>query len=299
MSLPTYPSPCTLIATLGGKPQLVTLALDALLAAGEAVDEVIVLHPSATNPRLRTALQTLQGEFAGGRYGGQPCRLRRVALRWGEVDLPDIRDDSEAEATQQTIRDLIAGQKQQQRKLHLCVAGGQRMMGLLVMAAATLLCDHRDRLWHLYGSDAFKAQVRAAGLLHAPLGADVRLVPIPFAPWGAYFPALRAIAQAPQAAVTGQIEWLTGATDEQCQAVYDRLTARQRAVLIAFARGLRPKEVADELAITVATVNSHKTVILDHCRTVWAVADDEATLDYHWLRDRFALFVQRLGRGTG
>ncbi|MEZ4683685.1 MAG: CRISPR-associated ring nuclease [Caldilineaceae bacterium] len=272
----TFPG-CTMIATLGGKPELVTLALDALLAAGEAVDEVIVLHPSAAMPRIRAALQTLQGEFAHRRYRGRPCHFQPIALRLGERELPDIRNDSEAEATQRTIRDLIAGQKQQNRKLHLCVAGGRRVMGLLVMASAALLCDHRDRLWHLYGSDAFKAQVKEQALLHAPDGADVRLVPIPLVPWGTYFPALRAIAQTPQEAVAGQMAWLTGANDEQCQAVYDELTERQRDVLEAFARGLRPKEVAEQLVIALATVNSHKSVILEHCRNRWAVDDDECS----------------------
>ena len=79
----TFPG-CTMIATLGGKPELVTLALDALLAAGEAVDEVIVLHPSAAMPRIRAALQTLQGEFAHRRYRGRPCHFQPIALRLGE-----------------------------------------------------------------------------------------------------------------------------------------------------------------------------------------------------------------------
>ncbi|MCB0086229.1 MAG: response regulator transcription factor [Caldilineaceae bacterium] len=90
------------------------------------------------------------------------------------------------------------------------------------------------------------------------------------------------------------MEWLTGANDRQCREVCDLLTERQRDTLEAFAQGLRPKEVAERLSIAVATVNSHKSVILDHCRNVWKLEADEA-IDYHWLRDRFALFMQRAG----
>lgn len=291
----TLSSSCTMIATLGGKPELVTLALDALLARGEAIDEVIVLHPSTADPRVHAALQTLHREFQQGAYAAANCRFQRCPLLLGDVALDDIRNDAEAEATQQTVQRLLADLKRQNRKLHLCLGGGRRIMGMLLLSTAALLCDHRDHLWHLHGSEAFKRKVADEGLLHAPANADFRLVPIPLVPWGTYFPALRAVAQAPAVAVAGQMAWLTGANDEQCQAVYDRLTERQRAVLTAFAQGLRPKEVAEQLVITQATVNSHKTVILDQCRTVWAVEDDE-TLDYHWLRDRFALFVQRLGR---
>lgn len=286
----------TMIATLGGKPELVTLALDALLRQGEEVETVIVLHPATTNPRIHAALQTLHREFSDGAYAAGNCRFERCPLMLDDVELDDIRNDHEVAATQQTVQELISTLKRQNRKLHLCLAGGRRMMGMLVLSSAALLCDHRDRLWHLYGSDAFKAQVKAERLLHAPAGADVRLVPIPLVPWGTYFPGLRVAAQTPQEAVAGQMEWLTGANDEQCQAVYRQLTERQREVLDAFAQGLRPKEVAEQLVISLATVNSHKTVILDHCRNSWQVEADEV-IDYHWLRDRFALFMQRRGRG--
>ncbi|MCB0086230.1 MAG: hypothetical protein KDE47_35055 [Caldilineaceae bacterium] len=184
----------TMIATLGGKPELVTLALDVLLRQGEVVDEVIVVHPSTANPRIRASLQRLLAEFAQNRYTGRPCKLSRAPLKLGDVELDDIRTDAEAAATQLTVLALIAGQKQRNRKLHLCLAGGRRMMALLVMSAAALLCDHRDRLWHVHGSDAFKGHVARDGLLHAAADAEFRLVPIPIVPWGTYFPALRAIA---------------------------------------------------------------------------------------------------------
>jgi DNA-binding NarL/FixJ family response regulator len=78
-----------------------------------------------------------------------------------------------------------------------------------------------------------------------------------------------------------------GAADPACGEVYDRLSQRQRAVLRAFAEGLRPDEVAAALHITLSTVNSHKSAILAECRVAWALAED-APLDYRFVRERFA-----------
>ena len=44
--------PATFIATLGGQPQVVTLALDALLAQNIVFDEIIVLYLSSENKRV-------------------------------------------------------------------------------------------------------------------------------------------------------------------------------------------------------------------------------------------------------
>ncbi|MEZ4618478.1 MAG: CRISPR-associated ring nuclease [Caldilineaceae bacterium] len=227
----TFPG-CTMIATLGGKPELVTLALDALLAAGEAVDEVIVLHPSAAMPRIRAALQTLQGvclpalpraplsfpAYCAATGRSASCPIFATTARPGDPT-DDPRSDCRAEAA---------------RSWRLVYRGRRAAGQLLVMAGAALLCDHRDRLWHLYSSDAFQGPGEGAkALLHAD-GADVRLVPV-LVPWGTYFPALRAIAQTPQEAVAGQMAWLTGANDEQCQAVYDELTEAATGCVETFA----------------------------------------------------------------
>ena len=50
----------------------------------------------------------------------------------------------------------------------------------------------------------------------------------------------------------------------RCKQVYNRLTTRQRDVLWAFVHEMNPQDVAEHLAITLATVNSHTLV----CDTV-------------------------------
>jgi CRISPR-associated protein Csx14 len=112
-------------------------------------------------------------------------------------------------------------------------------------------------------------------------------------PWGAYFPALRTLAQTSMQAAAVQLRHFTAIDDPMCRQVYDRLTPRQRAVLHAFVAGQRPDEVAASLSISLSTVNTHKSAILAECRIGWELSDD-AALDYRFLRERFAGLVARL-----
>ncbi|MDW8147548.1 MAG: CRISPR-associated ring nuclease [Roseiflexaceae bacterium] len=289
---PTNNSCATLVATLGGQPQIVTFALDALLAQGETITDVYLVHLSLDNPRTRQALHCLQQEFLNDMYAGRRCRLRRVPLRANGVELTDIRTAADAEATWQCIRDLIADLKRDGRRLHLCLSGGRRLMALLAMSAAALLCDHQDRIWHMYTPEATLQRVKDGAQMHVTPAEGVQLIQAPLAPWGAYFPALRLLAQTPMHAVQEQLRRFATVDDPRCRQVWERLSPRQRDVLRAFARGLRPDQVADALSISLSTVNSHKTVILAECRVAWESSDDEP-LDYRFIRERFAAFIER------
>ena len=52
-----------LIATLGSKPQLVTLALDCLHEMGENPGSLLVVHASRSRPETQRALDTIQAEI--------------------------------------------------------------------------------------------------------------------------------------------------------------------------------------------------------------------------------------------
>jgi CRISPR-associated protein Csx14 len=110
---------------------------------------------------------------------------------------------------------------------------------------------------------------------------------------GAYFPALRTLAQTSMQAASAQLRQFAASEDPVCRQVYERLSARQREVLHAFAAGKRPDEVAAALHITLSTVNTHKTAILAECRVAWGLSEN-ASLDYRFLRERFARFVQQV-----
>jgi len=284
-----------LVATLGGQPQVVTFALDALLAQGEVIQAVYVIHPAPADGRVQRSLDCLAQVFRQQRYAGRPCTLHCFPLQQGAKPLPAIRNAAEAEATWQTIHHLLSTLKSADHRLHLCIAGGRRLMGLLVTSAAMLLCDHQDRLWHLYTPDALRVRANEGAILHVQPADGVQLIPVPLVPWGAYFPALRVMTQPAAQAVAAQMSAFSASHELQCQQVYERLSERQRDTLLAFARGLTPQDVAEHLHVSLSTVNSHKTAILAECRIAWQLAE-EARLDYRFLRERFAGFCARLGR---
>jgi CRISPR-associated protein Csx14 len=270
------------LVTMGGQAQVVTFALDALLELGEKLASVLVLHLSPDNPRVRKALTQLSAEFAGERYRGQPLTFRHFSISAGDQPLSSICNENDAEAVWGVARDLLTELKQTGQSLHLCIAGGLRLLALTLTSAAMLQCDHRDRLWHLYTPRPFIEKARDGAILHAPPDAGVCIVPVPMVPWGAYFPALQALSRpdGPSALPPDP------ADAKCCAAVWNQVTDRQRDVLRVLAEGLHPQDAAEKLCITLKTLDSHKTEILAECRTAWALPEDER-LTYHFLREKF------------
>lgn len=288
----TNPTPnSTLVATMAGGPQVVTFALDELLRRGEVIEEVIVVHLSPQDdPLTGQALSKLAAEFLDDRYAGRPCRLRFFPIRQGNRRLEDIRDDAAVNAAWSSIYELIATLKAEGRRLHVCIAGGRRICALVAMSAAMLHFDHYDRMWHLYTPAEFIERARDGRVMHARPEDGVRLLQVPVVPWGAYFPTLRALAQAtPLEAVAAQTRWLDSRERTRCRAVIERLTPRQLDTLRALAAGQSPQEAAEALCVTVKTIHAHKTVILQECRNAWELSP-EARLDYHFLRDKFGRY---------
>ncbi|MCS7260341.1 MAG: CRISPR-associated ring nuclease [Anaerolineae bacterium] len=288
-----------LLVTMGGQPQVVTFALDWLLARGEIIREVVVVHLSPTPDllaeyqRTQRALERLHREFSGDHYQGRPCRLRLVPIRYDDVRLADIRSEADADVVWSAIYQLLITLKAQGRPLHLCIAGGRRIMGLLTLSAAMLLCGHQDHVWHMYTPTGFRECARNGSIMHARPEDGVRLIRVPFVPWGAYFPALRDLMmRSPAEVIAAQTAQLEAAEYARCRSVFEQLTRRQRDVLRLFALGNNPQGVAEQLHITLATVNTHKTVILDQCRIAWNLPED-AYLSYHFIHDHFARFFQR------
>src|SRR5713226_3350729 len=73
----------TLLATLGGQPQVVTFTLDLLLRRAIPISEVIVIHPEAAQPDLHHSLECLNAEFLADCYqvNGRTIHLRSHVLR--------------------------------------------------------------------------------------------------------------------------------------------------------------------------------------------------------------------------
>jgi len=279
----------TLLATLGGQPQVVTFTLDLLLQRGFSISEVIVVHPEASYPRLQHSLDCLNAEFVGDRYqvSGQTIHLRSHVLHLDDEPLDDIVDEVSADGALNTIHHLIRSLKRQHRCIHLSITGGRRLMSSIATEAALLNFTHSDHIWHIYTPDPIQAQANAGTLMHVSPHDGVHLIERHFVPWGTYFSDLPQSISTAQEAIRFQKSKVDAQEQVRCDRVVNQATGRQLDVLRAFARELSPQEVANHLCLSVKTVDTHKTVLLGLCRNAWNKGPNES-LDYHFLQKAFA-----------
>ncbi len=289
--MPDYPH--ILVATLGGQPQVVTFTLDLLLQEGFPITKVIVLHPKASSPsKLYQALLRLNVEFSSAVYphplAQQKIHFRSQVLELDGQPIDDITDNMHADGTLDSIHRLLGDLKQQGYRIHLSVSGGRRLMALLAISVAALNFDHHDHIWHLYTPDTIREEADRGKIMHVPADAGVKLIQGRFLSLGAYFynPALSF-----QRAQQGQQAQMDAQDRARCAEVVNKATAAQLKVLHAFARGLRPQQVAQELSIAPVTVHTHKTVLLGLCHSAWNIPEDER-LDYHFLAAKFSNYFE-------
>src|SRR5947208_3811243 len=252
----------TLVATLGGQPQVVTFTLDLLLRRDIPISEVIVIHPYATHDRLQHSLRCLNEEFVGDRYHFDDhtitCHFRPIVLELDHTPIDDISDSTSAKGTRETIYRFFQQLKQQPRHIHLSVTGGRRLMSLLAISAAQLKFDPFDHIWHIYTPDALREQVKDGRQMHVPPDAGVKLIEVPFIPLGAYFAGIEHIADSTQAVQ----RHMDLQERRRCQQVEQALAhKRPLDILHAFAKGMNPQEVADTLCISMSTVSTHTSKI--------------------------------------
>lgn len=286
----------TLVATLGGQPQVVTFTLDLLLQRGIPIREVIVIHP-ATLPHAQTSIARLSAEFIGDRYRiGEhtiTIHFRRHMLRYYEQLIDDIVDERTADGALNTMDQIIRSLKQQQRTIHFSITGGRRLMSLLSFSAALLNFESTDRIWHIYTPDTVRQRVNDGAMMHVSSEEKVCLIEVPFARLAQ--PILsRLLNTNPtnvKATINLEIERTRAEEYKRCKAVIDAATPRQREVLRAFAKGLNQQEVARQFQITISTVDAHKTKLLEICRTTWGINErDGSRLGYHFLYKTFAAY---------
>ena len=281
----------TLVATLGGKPQLVTFTLDLLLQRGITIHEVIVVHP-ASAPRLQQSLERLRAEFVNNHYIFEgrtlPIRFQQRILRRYDNDelIDDIIDQPTANGTLDTIGELIRDLKQRRHIVHFSIAGGRRLMNFLSFSAALLYFEGPDELLHLYTPEATKDHDDNSGVMHTWHGDGRRLIEVPFARAAQPFLALM-LNRTPSATIETQREQQQAEDREHCRHVIDELTDKQIEVLQALADGQHPNEAAQKLGIKSSTINRHTNVIYRECRNAWDM-DEKMMINYLFIQAKFA-----------
>ena len=254
-----------LIATLGSKPQIITLSLDCLRQTGEMPDSVVVVHTDRQRPETGLALQALQADFST-RPGGPTLR---------SLELPQ-QDVIRPEEVQSAFQALYAGVREAKltnRRVHLQIAGGRRTLSVFGMAVAQMLFDDQDRLWHLASHPALEA----SGRLHAAQDEWVRLIPIPVIAWGRLSPAFDALRRVddPLAAAEKLSELrLREQWDASRIFVLTRLTpAELSAVELLSREGLGQTEIASRLGLSPRTVEQHLRSAYRKAADHWELED--------------------------
>lgn len=246
---------CALIATLGSEPQVVSAALALLLARGEAVCAVDVLHTTSSLPVLRNALSTLDAVFAGGVFAG--IRYERHALQYEGIPCDDLDSARATEAALQNLYGLVYAAKQAGRRVHLCIAGGRKTFAMYGMVAAQMLFDRDDRLWHLFSRGEFLASKR----LLPGADDDVQLVAVPVMLRDFISPALtwlRDISNAQTALARLKKMDIDAEMTQAERFVMQVLSPAEALVVGRFVReGLSHKQLAAVLHLSVRTVENH------------------------------------------
>jgi len=280
----------TLLATLGGQPQVVTFTLDLLLQRHIPIREVIVVHP-ASQPKLQHSIACLNAEFPGDRYkvDGRTIHFRRQILRDYERPIDDIVDERTADGALNTMDELIRGLKGRQCIVHFSITGGRRLMSFLSVSAALLNFEPADRLWHLYTPETVKQRVKDGTIMHVRPEDGVRLIEVPFARLAQ--PILSHLLSSghssARTAIRSQNEQWEAEERAKCKRVANEASPAQLKVLRAYAQGLHPQKVAIQLCISPSTVSSHNNMLLRSCRNVWDIPENER-LDYRFLQTKFA-----------
>lgn len=284
-------TPSTLVVLLGGQPQVVTFALDLLLARGANINHVVAVYLAA-NPRYQAAFRKLAGEFVADRYAGRECHLRGAPIHSRTGELDDIRSDGDVEIARREIQQLLAGFKAQGQQLHIGLSGGRRIMGFLLLSAAMQYLTPVDSIWHIYTPPELSSLAEDGAVMHAPPGMEVQLLKVHFVPWVSYFPGMEPLlGQSTQEVGETRHSWLNRIDRTRCAQVWAALARRQRDVLAGFADGLERSEIAARLSVAPSTVDSHRKAILHECSKAWSLADD-VEINTRFLRERFGPFLK-------
>lgn len=266
----------TLLATLGSEAQVVTLALDALLQRGEAIQRVVILHTAPETELIAAALERLLAELRSPYYPSA-LELETVLLAGPRGPLADVDTAEGAELAFTTIYRAVRAEKLAGRRVHFSLAGGRKTMAVFGMAAAQLLFDADDRLWHLVSYGPLLAEKR----MHAVPGDECHLIEIPVLLWRAVSPVLTDLSEIddPFIAVERQRALrLQEALDEARSFVLGVLSPAERRVVEPLVReSLSDQELAARLVLSPRTVEQHLRSAYNKAAEHWALTEVNRT----------------------
>jgi CRISPR-associated Csx14 family protein len=277
-SFPASPKPVsTLIATLGSEAQVVTLTLDHLRESGERVERVVVVHTAAPAGPVAEAMPRVRAEFESGYYA-PAIELQTLQLNSAAGPLTDVDTADGSAVAFKAIYQAVRAEKLAERRVHLSIAGGRKTMSVFGLAAAQMLFDQSDRLWHLVSYGRLLDEKR----MHAQPGDDLSLVEIPVILWSAVSPVLTDLREVddPFVAVERQRNLkVQEAIDEARAFVLGALSpAEKLAIDLLVREGLTDPQIAERLNLSKRTIEKQTGEARAKAAVHWGLESVSRTL---------------------
>jgi CRISPR-associated Csx14 family protein len=142
--------PSVFVATLGQRPEAITIALD-LLRERDPIDTVVIIHTDKHASAIASAYDRLHAVMMRD-YAELNVIYREVRRSDGH-SLHDIIDYQTASDYFRDIYRTLLEYKQGGNRLHVLIAGGRKSMTVYAALAAALIFSREDNLWHVVSPD--------------------------------------------------------------------------------------------------------------------------------------------------
>lgn len=165
------------LATLGQRPEAITIALDVLLPR-YAYSKIGILHTEPNFSGIAEALRDLR-QVLREEYAGIHQSYHQITFSNGDP-LMDIENQHSAEAYYTAILSLLRDYRLQKQPIHLLVAGGRKAMSIYATLAASIVLGNKDRVWTILSPQ----EIMKPGCYHIPPGfqGSVHAVQLPILP---------------------------------------------------------------------------------------------------------------------
>ncbi|MCB2160711.1 hypothetical protein KQH40_01350 [bacterium] len=267
-----------LIATLGTEQQVVTTGLDLLLKQRENIQSVVVIHTTG-NPQIQNAAHMLEKEFAHHpAYKMIDFKLTSI-MDQNRTAMDDVHSPEEIKAAYrtiyQTIRQIKAASPPSP-KIHFLIAGGRKTLPIFGMAAAQLLFNEHDKIWHLYSAGDYLESKR----LHPTTKDIAELIEIPNIHWSTTAPILidieqyedpyQALDQQKNLRLPEKIEIARKFTEEILS------PSEERVVESLVRESLKIDQLAERLYLSEKTIDSHLRKAYQEAKVHWGLEEVSA-----------------------
>lgn len=258
-----------MVATLGLQPQVITRALDHLIAGGiePDIEQVSIVHTRAFRPRepywpsLEHFVQYLRTTYP-------TIKAKLVPIIDPEDDrvVYDVESPRYAQLAYTVLFNEIRRIKQGGHRIHGLLAGGRKSMIVYMMLSAQILFSEDDYLWHLFSTKETE-EPHVLPEMREKLGIEGRaldeshLVDIPILHLAGFMPQAREMilySNDPTRAMRlyhkqetiEQLVRLHAFYEQECDEI-------DREILhLAFSKGKSNREIGEQVGLGEAAVNS-------------------------------------------